>query len=141
MIDERITHFLGRHHVLTLATTNSQGIPYCSNAFYCYDKERNILIFSAGDETLHAQQMALHPHVAASIALETRIVGKVQGLQICGTAARADEQARSRYLKRFPYAALVELTLWSVTPNLLKLTDNTLGFGKKLIWKISESSL
>ncbi|MEG1611363.1 MAG: pyridoxamine 5'-phosphate oxidase family protein [Alistipes sp.] len=134
MIDERILRFIGRHHVLTLATTDSQGAPYCSNAFYCYDAERNLLIFSSSNETLHAQHMTQRPRIAASILLETRVVGKVQGLQLCGTATRADQQARSSYIKRFPYAALVELTLWVVVPDLMKFTDNTLGFGKKLIW-------
>lgn len=73
--------------------------------------------------------------VAASVVLETRIVGKVQGLQLCGTVARGDEEDKRRYLHRFPYAALAELTLWALVPDYLKFTDNTLGFGKKLIWK------
>ena len=34
----------------------------------------------------------------------------------------------------FPYAALAELTLWAIAPDFMKFTDNTLGFGKKLIW-------
>ena len=73
--------------------------------------------------------------IAASVVLETRIVGKVQGLQLCGTVARGDEEDKRRYLHRFPYAALAELTLWALVPDYLKFTDNTLGFGKKLIWK------
>jgi hypothetical protein len=27
-----------------------------------------------------------------------------------------------------------ELHLWSLTPDFIKMTDNRLGFGKKLIW-------
>ena len=103
--------FLRRHHVLTLATV-AEGVPYCSNAFYCYDKERNLLVFTSDPATRHAQEMERNPRIAASVVLETKIVGRVQGLQLCGTAARADETARRAYLKRFPYAALAELTLW-----------------------------
>ena len=132
-IDERIVRFLKRHHVLTLATV-SDGAPYCSNAFYCYDRERNLIIFTSDASTRHAQEMLCNPQVAASVVLETKIVGRVQGLQLCGKAARADEAARRAYLKRFPYAALAELTLWAVEPYFMKLTDNTLGFGKNLIW-------
>lgn len=134
MIDQQIIRFIRRHHVLTLATTDSDGAPYCANAFYCYDAERNILIFAADAATRHAAEMELHPRIAASIVLETRIISKIQGLQLCGTAARADDEARRAYLRRFPYAALAELTLWAVTPDYIKFTDNTLGFGKKLIW-------
>lgn len=72
--------------------------------------------------------------VAASVVLETKVVGRVEGLQLCGKAARADEAARRAYLRRFPYAALAELTLWAIAPDFMKFTDNTLGFGKKLIW-------
>lgn len=132
-VDAPIVQFLKKHHVLTLATTD-EGIPYCSNAFYCYEAERNLLIFTSDMATRHAQQMARNPRVAASVVLETRVVGRVQGLQLCGTAHRADETARRAYLKRFPYAVLAELTLWAIVPDFMKFTDNTLGFGKKLIW-------
>lgn len=140
-INERFVRFLRRHHVLTLATV-AEGVPYCSNAFYCYDKERNLLVFSSDLATRHAQEMERNPRIAASVVLETKIVGRVQGLQLCGTAARADETAKRAYLKRFPYAALAELTLWAIRPDYMKLTDNTLGFGKKLIWndKLESSS-
>lgn len=133
-INQRFVRFLQKHHVLTLATVSEEGMPYCSNAFYCYDKARNLLVFTSDLSTRHAQQMERNPHVAASVVLETKIVGRVQGLQLCGTAVRADEAAKRAYLKRFPYAALAELTLWAIEPDFMKLTDNTLGFGKKLIW-------
>lgn len=133
-INQRFVRFLQKHHVLTLATVSQEGMPYCSNAFYCYDKARNLLVFTSDLSTRHAQQMERNPHVAASVVLETKIVGRVQGLQLCGTAVRADEAAKRAYLKRFPYAALAELTLWAIEPDFMKLTDNTLGFGKKLIW-------
>ena len=117
--DERIVRFLRRHHVLTLATAGGDGAPYCAHAFYCYDRERNLLVFAA--------------------ALETRGVGRVQGIQGCGIAAEADAAARKSYIARFPYAAAMPgLRLWSITPTFLKLTDNTLGFGKKLIWNAQE---
>ena len=134
-IDERIVKFIKRHHVLTLATATTVGEPYCANAFYTYDTERNRFIFTSDDATRHVQDMLTNSRVAASVVLETRIVGKVQGLQICGTAMRGDETDRKAYLRRFPYAAAVgELHLWHIEPDFLKLTDNTLGFGKKLIW-------
>ena len=135
-IDERIVKFLKRHHVLTLATATAKGEPWCANAFYAYDPEHNRLVFTSDDTTRHAQEMLANSHVAASVVLETRIVGKVQGLQISGLAQRGDEADRKVYLRRFPYAAAIgELNLWHIEPDMFKLTDNTLGFGKKLIWR------
>ena len=138
MVDKRITDFIKRHHVLTLATVSSEGEPYCAACFYAYDKERNRLIFTSDDSTRHAQQMLENKKVAIGITLETRIVGKVQGAQICGTAERGDEKDKATYIKRFPYAAVAPLNIWAVEPTFIKLTDNTLGFGKKLIWNSQE---
>ena len=138
MVDKRIIDFIKRHHVLTLATVSGEGIPYCAACFYAYDKERNRLIFTSDDATRHAQEMLHNANVAIGITLETRIVGKVQGVQICGTAKRGDEGDRAQYIKRFPYTAVAPLNLWAVEPSFIKLTDNTLGFGKKLIWNSQE---
>ncbi len=138
MVDKRIVDFIKRHHVLTLATVSGKGEPYCAACFYAYDKERNRLIFTSDDTTRHAQEMVQNSNVACGITLETRVVGKVQGIQICGVAMRGDEEDKRLYIKRFPYAALAPLNLWAIEPTYMKLTDNTLGFGKKLIWSSQE---
>ncbi|MFI3259441.1 MAG: pyridoxamine 5'-phosphate oxidase family protein [Rikenellaceae bacterium] len=135
MIDSKIVKFIGRHHVMTLATVDRDGAPYCSNAFYSYDPDREVIIFTSGLETAHASHMEMSPKVALSIVLETKIVGKIQGLQITGRVERGDERDRESYIKAFPYAAVAPLTLWRVEMDFVKLTDNRLGFGKKLIWR------
>ena len=87
---QRIEKFIKRHHVLTLATVSAEGTPYCSNAFYAFDAGREVLVFTSDDSTRHASEMAANPRVAASVVLETRIVGKVQGVQICVTVRNGD---------------------------------------------------
>lgn len=134
LTEKRIVSFIARHHVLTLATATSEGMPYCAACFYAYDKARNVIVFTSDDNTTHAQQMVTNCRVACAINLETRVVGKVQGLQICGTVRRGAEEDKMVYIKRFPYAAVAPLNIWVVEPDFMKLTDNTLGFGKKLIW-------
>ena len=137
-MDEKIVKFIKKHHVLTLATVNSEGAPYVANCFYAYDAKRNKLIFTSDASTRHGAEMATEPRVAISIVLETRVVGRVQGIQIEGIAERGDSEAHKSYIKRFPYAAAAPLELWMVSPTMMKLTDNTLGFGKKLIWRSEE---
>lgn len=136
-VDERIKAFLKRHHVMTLATVSGSS-PYCANLFYAYIPDSNIFIFTSDDKTRHYREMTENSFVAASIVLETRTVGNIQGMQLQGHVSLAsDEQlsaARRAYLKRFPYAVIAELTLWVLKPAFMKLTDNRLGFGKKLIW-------
>ncbi len=137
-MDERFIKFIKKHHVLTLATVNSEGMPYVANCFYAFDTKRNLFVFTSDLATRHGAEMAANSSVALSIVLETRIVGRVQGLQVTGRALRGDDEARKCYIKRFPYAAAADLELWMVEPTMMKLTDNTLGFGKKLVWQSEE---
>ena len=135
--DKRIVSFIRRHHVLTLATCDQSGL-WCANIFYAWMERDGVLVFTTGAETRHSAQMELNPNVAASVVLETRVVGRVQGLQMTGRAERPQgdmaDRARKAYLRRFPYAAAMGLDLWMLRPDYMKLTDNRLGFGKKLIW-------
>ena len=137
-MEDNFLKFIRKHHLLTLATVNGEGMPYVANCFYAYDKERNLFIFTSDNTTRHGKEMEENENVALSIALETRVVGRIQGLQIVGKAQRGDSKAQTTYIKRFPYAAVAPLSLWMVSPTMMKLTDNTLGFGKKLIWQSEE---
>lgn len=137
-IDKRIEKFIAKHHVLTLATATEDGEPYCCNCFFAYDKASAAFIFTTDPATHHGQMMQTNSRVAASVVLETRTVGKVQGLQITGQVLPAIEGDRMCYIKAFPYAAVAELNLWRLEADFMKLTDNTLGFGKKLVWHKQE---
>ena len=140
-IDKPIISFIKKHHVFTLATEN-QGQPWCSSCFYVWHEERQVFIFTTEETTRHGSEALINSKVAGNIVLETRVVGNIQGLQMQGITIPADddtiEMARQRYLKRFPYARLIDLNMWIFIPHVLKLTDNRLGFGKKLIWKQEE---
>ncbi|MFI3277952.1 MAG: pyridoxamine 5'-phosphate oxidase family protein [Rikenellaceae bacterium] len=133
-MQSKITDFIERHHVMTLATSSELGV-YCSNAFYAFNREAGALIFTTNSETTrHGAEMRANPQVAVSIVLESKIVGKIQGAQIVGRVEQAQGGDKEIYLKAFPYATFMPLELWRVDIESVKLTDNTLGFGKKLIW-------
>ena len=131
---EKIAAFVREHHVMTLAT-GGDGAPYATPLFYAYDGRRNCFVFASGTETAHAAQMQTDPAVAAAIYLETETVGKIRGLQLTGTVVCADDADRGCYYGRFPYARALQPVLWRLEPAWMKLTDNRLGFGKKLVWE------
>ena len=138
-IDSKIVDFIEDHHVLTLATSKD-NIPYCANCFYAYSPNKNALIFSSDMETKHIQDTLQNNSVAGSIVLETKTIGKIQGIQLQGTLRKAtnikeEKEINKKYLKRFPYAILKETTLWILELSFIKMTDNRLGFGKKLVWE------
>ncbi len=132
-MESKIVKFIDKHHVMTLATQSEQGV-YCANAFYAFDSKSGALIFSSDVTTRHGAEMVENRAVAASIVLETKIVGKIQGVQIVGRIVESTADDRALYISKFPYAIVMELNMWRLEIDHLKLTDNTLGFGKKLIW-------
>ncbi|PIF06651.1 MAG: hypothetical protein CSA36_00685 [Draconibacterium sp.] len=136
--EKRIIDFIQEHHVLTLATcANNQ--PWCANCFYIYLEDENSFVFTSDEHTRHISEVAVNSLVAGSVVLETKTVGKIRGLQFSGKLERAEDKllakAKKAYLKRFPYAVLMKTTLWVLTVDYFKMTDNRLGFGKKLIWE------
>jgi len=137
-MEKRITDFIKKHHVLTLATS-FEGTPWVANCFYAYMEELNAFVFTSDRNTKHIQDLQEGNKVAASIVLETIVVGKIQGIQVRGRLSEPEGEmlkaAKSAYLKRFPFAALMETTLWVLEPEYMKMTDNRLGFGKKLYWE------
>ena len=138
MPDKRIIEFIKNHHLLTLATTKD-NTPYCCNVFYVYNEKNNSLIFSSDIKTKHATDFIDNPNVAASIALETKDVEKIQGVQLLGRVIKPKGEeinnATKLYLKGFPYAQKMKLYLWEMKLTFIKMTHNKLGFGKKLIWE------
>lgn len=130
--------FVKAHHVMTLATSFNDEA-YCCSLFYVYVEKEGCFVFSSESTTKHVRDIAHNMHVSANIALETEAVGKIQGLQLQGLVYRPqDDMAktlRRAYMRRFPYAALLNATFWVLEPTWAKLTDNRLGFGKKMTWK------
>lgn len=139
--DKQITDFIHKHHIFTLATS-AGNTPYCCTCFYVYINELNMFVFTTDHDTRHAREMINQPIVAGAIALETTMIGKIQGIQFNGTSLELDgdlyEKANHAYLKKFPIANFKKLTLWGIIPNYMKMTHNRLGFGKKLIWENSQ---
>ncbi|HOY32498.1 MAG TPA: pyridoxamine 5'-phosphate oxidase family protein [Bacteroidales bacterium] len=140
-IDKRILKLIRKHHIFTLATAEDNK-PYCSTCFYTYIEQKNVFVFISEHKTRHIGQVMKQPVVAGSIALETRIIGKIRGLQFTGKMTELKDQdlqaARKAYLLKFPYTLpfLKDTPFWGITPDFIKLTDNRMGFGTKLIWSV-----
>lgn len=136
-----IQRFIDEHHVLTLSTSVNEEV-WSAHCFYVFLPEQQCFIFSSSPDTKHMRQVCHNSYVAASIVLESSVVGTLRGLQIQGSVfqllASLEKEAQRVYCKRFPVANLMELNLWQLDVTYFKFTDNRLGFGKKLIWKRNE---
>jgi hypothetical protein len=131
---QKITSFIAQHHVLSLATSYKDELSVCS-LFYAYSLEHNCFVVASSHDTQHIKHIKQNKQIAANILLETKEIGKIQGLQIKGEFfALQEKELKHLYFKKFPYALAMNPQLWKVKVESFKFTDNRLGFGKKLIW-------
>lgn len=97
------------------------------------------LIFTSDFDTRHIKEAIQNSKVAGNVVLETSVVGKIQGIQFSGEMSLPEGEELKGvdliYLKRFPFAVLMNTNLWELRIDYAKMTDNRLGFGKKLIWE------
>ncbi len=135
---QAIISFIKKHHVFNLAVCHNEKL-WTASCFYTLWEEEMALVFLSDNNTRHAQMMINNANVAGTITLETRIVGKIQGLQFSGEVKKLEDKtlmlAKRLYYKRFPYTRGTQSTFWMLTINDAKLTDNRLGFGKKIVWE------
>ena len=123
---------------MTLSTCIGQR-PWCANCFYAFNDEKMTMIITSDFETRHIKEAMLNNFVAGNVVLETSVVGKIQGVQFSGELflpeGEVAREVSKIYLKKFPFAALMNTNLWELRIDYAKMTDNRLGFGKKLIWE------
>jgi len=134
---EKIDKFLQEHHVLSLSTCRDDELSSC-NLFYAFNKQLHSFVVASSDDTLHVEHVKINPKISGTVVLETKTIGKIQGVQFRGEfVALEDTQLKKLYFKHFPYALAMAPKLWQIKINYFKMTDNKLGFGKKIIWQES----
>lgn len=131
---DKINLFLKQHHVMSLATSCKEELSVC-NLFFIFCKDKLSFVVASADETTHIQHIKNNPLVAGSVVLETKTVGKIQGVQFKGKfTSLEDKLLKKCYFKEFPYVLAMNPKLWQIKVDYFKMTDNTLGFGKKIIY-------
>lgn len=131
---EKIELFLSKHHLLSLATS-ADNVPQSASLFYAYDSANIAFIVASDTKTEHIKNVLVSNNVSGTVALETDEVGKIEGIQFRAKMRMVTHKEGSLYFKAFPFAKVMKSQLWSVELMDIKLTDNRLGFGKKLYWQ------
>jgi len=132
---EKISTFLAKHHVMSLATSVADELSVCS-LFYIWDEKKLSFVVASSDDTTHIKHIKQNQNIAGNIVLETKTVGKIQGVQFCGRFLELqDDGLKKLYFKTFPHARVMRPKLWQIKVDYFKMTDNRLGFGKKIIWQ------
>jgi uncharacterized protein len=135
---QRIMDFISAQTVLTLCVQTDDG-PWCAPCFYAFDAETMAVIFRSSPETRHVRNLSTGSAVAGSILPDRPVAGRLRGIQFTGRIWQPEGAALERlagiYHARHPLARTVAGLQWFIALQSVKMTDNTLGFGKKLLWE------
>ena len=134
-MDGRIVKFLKKMHLASICVVDDEEQPYAFSAFYTFDELNFSLLLASSDESSHVKFLKNSKLVAGTVALDTKIVGKIEGVQFQGVMREAKENEIEIYFKRFFYAKVMDPKIWCINLEKLKFTSNTLGFGKKIKWE------
>lgn len=136
--DTKIISFIDEQKNLTLCTCIN-NTPYCANCFYVLLKDENFLVFKSEEKTTHIQQALNNKNIAGTILPDINKIGTIKGVQFTGSFfIPADDillKAKKKYYTKFPVAAAIKSDFWAIELTSIKMTDNTLGFGRKLLWE------
>lgn len=141
---DAISRWLSKQHVLTYCA-GSNGDLWCANAFYLFDEQRVAFYLLSETHTRHGELIGKQANVAGTVNGQPKTVALIRGVQFRGEISLVEEDEvesiRTRYCKRFPVARMMKAPAWEIRLDEIKMTDNTLGFGKKLHWLRDDTKL
>lgn len=133
----RISRWLKRQHLVTYCVTQD-NTPWCANAFYLYDAQSVAFYFLSDPGTRHGKMAGIRAPAAGTVNGQPKTIALIRGVQFSGELRLlSGNEAAMRlaaWYRRFPAARAMSAPVWELRIDELKFTDNTLGFGKKLIW-------
>jgi len=138
-----ILEFLKENKISSICFVDKEGKPYCVNCFYLYDEENKVLIFKSSFGTTHDAFILPDSSVAGTILPDSVDVLKIKGIQFSGKILSKTDvdkfKLSSQYTKKYPFSLTMPGYIWAVSLELIKFTNNTLGFGNKAIWNRDDS--
>lgn len=129
--------YLSRQHVFSLFTSFQSDV-WPAICFYTFNSQTMSLYFLTETSTCHGQLMLKNPLVAGTICCQNKTVANIQGIQFIGKVdsltGKEEKQARQDYNRRFPVAMVTSIPIWQLSLQQIKMVNNKLGFGTKLVW-------
>ncbi len=137
---DTIYQFLQKHHILTLCAHTPEKV-WAANCFYAFDVKAEAFYILSELKTEHAKIMLTSPQVAGTVHIDTTVISHIQGIQYQATAVLLAGEimhtAYKQYYAQFPLAKAIPAPIWQIGLTYIKFTDNTKGFGSKIIWEKS----
>lgn len=141
-MEEKIVNFIQKQTCAGICCLDESGNPYCFSCFYVFNYEKGFLYFKSSDSSRHASLLKKSPFVAGTIQPDKLNKFIIKGIQFEGKIVRPDDimlkQAIKKYHLKFPMAMAIPGEIWIIQLENIKMTDSTIGFGKKIYWNRNE---
>jgi uncharacterized protein len=132
--------YLAAHHVMTLATSGSDGV-WAAPVFYAHHEFT--IYFLSASHTRHVRHLSENPYAAAAVHEQDKDWTAIRGIQLEGAVTQLAGAKRAaaiaRYVARFPYisterelaAAFARMSWFELRPERLYFIDNSQGLGHR----------
>lgn len=141
---ESIIEFIEGQKVISICCVDENNLPYCFSSFYAFDREQICIYFKSSVDTHHIELLLRNNAVAGTIQPDKLNPMAIKGIQFTGTMLdRYDDlssHAKTFYHTKYPFAVAVPGKVWTISLDFIKMTDNTLSFGKKITWRAQQEA-
>jgi len=133
-----IDTFISQQTAASICCIDEKGMPYCFSCFYSYNSKDHLLYYKSSRDTHHSILLMDKPQVAGTILPDKLQKLLVKGVQFEGTLLAEEDplaqNAAAQYYLKNPMAMAIPGLVWTIRIDNFKMTDSSLGFGKKILW-------
>ena len=144
-MNEHIIQFIEKQKCASLCSADAAGNLHCFSCFYAFNAVESLLYFKSSSGTDHIKMLTANPQTAGTILPDKLQVLAVKGVQFRGTLLLSTDplaqDAATQYHKKFPLALAMSGDVWTIQLTWIKMTDSSMGFGKKLQWSRNEKEV
>lgn len=137
-MDKHIIDFIEKQKTATVCCLDDENNPYCFSVFYVFDKVERCLYFKSSASSNHANYLLKNKKVAGSILPDKLNMLVIRGIQFTGFVRNEraiQHHATVEYYKKIPFALAMPGEVCALQLETIKMTDNTIGLGKKISWQ------
>lgn len=134
-----IDHYISQQTAASICCIDEKGKPYSFSCFYAYNGKDHLLYYKSSADTRHSIYLLANPNIAGTILPDKLQKLLVKGVQFEGKLLSEDhalsKNAATQYYLQNPMAVAVPGTVWTIRIDHIKMTDSSLGFGRKIFWQ------
>lgn len=135
---EQIISFIKNQTSASICCLDDSGNPYCFSCFYYFNSDDFVLAYKSSKTSSHSVFLLKNPAVAGTILPDKLNKFLVKGIQFEGFLLEEQHIVSKRtardYYRQNPLALAIPGEIWTISINNIKMTDSSLGFGKKMKW-------